>query len=59
MASPEDQHIELFSKLDFEAKNGADWDLFRHLHTEDVIVWGSRSRSPPLSRGFTPLARTR
>ena len=26
MASPEDQHIELFSKLDFEAKNGADWD---------------------------------
>ena len=23
------------------------------------ILWGSKSRSPPLSRGFTPLARTR
>jgi hypothetical protein len=22
-------------------------------------LWGSRSRSPPLSRGFTPIARTR
>lgn len=38
MVSPEDQHIELFGKLDFEAWNGPDWDLFRDLHTNDVVV---------------------
>lgn len=38
MASAEEQHIDLFDKLDFEAWNGPDWELFRHLHTHDVVV---------------------
>lgn len=38
MASLEDQHIEMFGKFDFESWNGPDWDLFRDLHTDDVVV---------------------
>ena len=30
--------IDLFERVDFEAWNGPNWDLFRQLHTDDVIV---------------------
>jgi hypothetical protein len=30
--------IDLFEKVDFEAWNGPDWPLFRHLHSDDVFV---------------------
>jgi hypothetical protein len=30
--------IDLFEKVDFEAWNGPDWDLFRKLHSDDVFV---------------------
>ena len=30
--------IDLFEKVDFEAWNGLDWDLFRKLHSSDVFV---------------------
>jgi hypothetical protein len=33
-------NLELMDKLDFEAWNGRDWDLFSQLHAEDVIVVG-------------------
>src|SRR5919202_4031996 len=38
MAPQEEQNIENFDRVDFEAWNGPDWDLFRQLHTSDVIV---------------------
>ena len=38
MTGQEDRHIELMDKLDFEAWNGPDWQLFRHLHTDDVTA---------------------
>jgi hypothetical protein len=38
MATQDEAPIDLFEKVDFEAWNGPDWDLFRHLHTDDVIV---------------------
>ncbi len=38
MATQEEQNLELFDRVDFEAWNGPDWDLFRQLHTEDVFV---------------------
>lgn len=38
MGSQEDEHLHLFDKLDFEGWNGPDWELFRSLHTDDVIV---------------------
>ena len=38
MSTQEDKPIDLFEKVDFEAWNGPDWDLFRKLHTDDVIV---------------------
>ncbi|MDQ5853547.1 MAG: nuclear transport factor 2 family protein [Chloroflexota bacterium] len=38
MATQEEQNIVAFDKVDFEAWNGPDWDLFRQLHTPDVIV---------------------
>lgn len=34
------QNLALFERLDFEAWNNRDWDLFRHLHGRDVIVGG-------------------
>lgn len=34
----EERNIELFDRVDFEAWNGPDWDLFRQLHTDDVFV---------------------
>jgi hypothetical protein len=38
MATQEEQNLENFDRVDFEAWNGPDWDLFRQLHTPDVIV---------------------
>jgi ketosteroid isomerase-like protein len=38
MATQEEQNIERFDRVDFEAWNGPDWDLFRQLHTDDVFV---------------------
>jgi hypothetical protein len=38
MATDPEAPIELFEKVDFVAWNGPDWDVFRHLHTEDVHV---------------------
>ncbi|MDQ5853751.1 MAG: ester cyclase [Chloroflexota bacterium] len=38
MATQEEQNLEAFDRVDFEAWNGPDWDLFRQLHTPDVIV---------------------
>ncbi len=38
MSTPEETHLSLFERLDFEGWNGPDWDLFRELHTDDVIV---------------------
>jgi hypothetical protein len=38
MTGQEDRHIELMDKLDFEAWNGPDWQLFRQLHTDDVTA---------------------
>jgi hypothetical protein len=35
-----EQNLALFDRLDFEAWNNRDWDLFRQLHTEDVHVEG-------------------
>ena len=35
-----EQNLELFDRLDFEAWNDRDWDLFRELHTDDVHVEG-------------------
>ena len=34
----EAQNLANFDQLDFEGWNGPDWDLFRRLHTDDVIV---------------------
>ncbi len=34
------QNLALFDQLDFEAWNNRDWDLFRKLHAENVIVAG-------------------
>src|SRR4051794_26371972 len=34
----EEQNLEAFDRVDFEAWNGPDWDVFRQLHTNDVIV---------------------
>jgi hypothetical protein len=38
MTTQDEAPIDLFEKVDFEAWNGPDWDLFRKLHTDDVIV---------------------
>jgi hypothetical protein len=38
MASQQEQNLANFDRLDFEGWNGPDWDLFRHLHSDDVIV---------------------
>jgi hypothetical protein len=34
------KNLELFDKLDFEAWNNRDWDLFRELHAKNVKVAG-------------------
>ncbi len=34
----EAQNLANFDRLDYEAWNGPDWDLFRQLHTDDVVV---------------------
>jgi len=34
----EEQNLEAFDRVDFEGWNGPDWDIFRQLHTNDVIV---------------------
>ena len=34
------QNLANFDRLDYEAWNGPDWDLFRQLHTDDVHVSG-------------------
>jgi hypothetical protein len=33
-----EEPIDLFEKVDFEAWNGPDWDLLRKLHSDDVHV---------------------
>ena len=38
MATQEERNIAAFDRVDFEAWNGPDWELFRQLHTPDVIV---------------------
>ena len=38
MSTQDAKPIDLFERVDFEAWNGPDWDLFRKLHTDDVIV---------------------
>jgi hypothetical protein len=38
MAADPEAPIELFETVDFVAWNGPDWDVFRHLHTDDVHV---------------------
>lgn len=39
--SPQAEHnLALFERLDFEAWNKRDWDLFRQLHGKTVIVGG-------------------
>ena len=38
MATQEERNLENFDRLDFEGWNGPDWDTFRELHTDDVIV---------------------
>src|SRR3954453_15751927 len=43
--SQEEEHLRLFDRVDFEAWNGPDWDLFRELHTDDVIVEMSGQRT--------------
>ena len=35
-----EQNLALFDRLDFEAWNNRDWDLFRQLHGDDVHVEG-------------------
>lgn len=35
-----ERNLALFERLDFEAWNKRDWDLFRQLHGKDVIVGG-------------------
>ena len=35
-----EQNLALFDRLEFEAWNNPDWDLFRHLHGDDVHVSG-------------------
>ena len=35
-----ERNLALFERLDFEAWNKRDWDLFRQLHAKDVIVGG-------------------
>ena len=34
------QNLALFDRLDFEGWNNQDWDLFRQIHGEEVIVEG-------------------
>jgi hypothetical protein len=38
MSTQDAKPIDLFERVDFEAWNGPDWELFRKLHTDDVIV---------------------
>ena len=40
-----EQNLALFDQLDFEAWNNRDWDLFRQLHAENVIVDGFGQRT--------------
>ena len=35
-----EHNLALFERLDFEAWNKRDWELFRQLHAKDVIVGG-------------------
>jgi hypothetical protein len=35
-----ESNLALFERLDFEAWNKRDWDLFRQLHGKDVVVGG-------------------
>jgi hypothetical protein len=35
-----EHNLALFERLDFEAWNKRDWDLFRQLHGKDVVVGG-------------------
>ena len=35
-----EENLALFDRLDFEAWNNRDWDLFRELHADDVHVEG-------------------
>lgn len=35
-----EDHLAIFHRLDFEAWNGRDWDLFRQIHAETVKVAG-------------------
>jgi hypothetical protein len=35
-----EENLALFDRLDFEAWNNRDWDLFRQLHADDVHVEG-------------------
>src|SRR6478672_1472855 len=39
-SEPAERNLALFERLDFEAWNKRDWDLFRELHGKDVIVGG-------------------
>jgi hypothetical protein len=38
MDGTEASHLDAFDDLDFKGWNGPDWDVFRHRHTDDVIV---------------------
>ena len=38
MTPQEEENLANFDRVDFEGWNGPDWDLFRQLHTDDVVV---------------------
>ena len=38
VADPVAKHLELFDQLDFEAYSKQDWELFRQIHCDDVVV---------------------
>jgi len=42
---PVAKHLELFDQLDFEAYSKQDWDLFRQIHCDDVVVSDSMGNS--------------
>ena len=33
-----ERRLEIFHQLDFEGFNKQDWELFSHIHTDDVVV---------------------
>ena len=43
-------NLALFDRLDFEAWNNRDWDLFRQIHGDDVHVGGLRPGRPKALR---------